>query len=313
VQRGEDDLAAIFTGVMVQTSRYFQTKLQALSLRPRTDEWRPSIIMVNGRTFERTAPQQLLAWLCYRYGIGTYLHYHRGQLDAATFEESRRIQARLVQTVGARGSAVYVDTMVSPSMRSALAQALQFPGAGGAESNCLLAEFMHEDPPEILQEVQDAIRMAGAARMSSLVLRHGGEFFRKRRTIHVWLTWHDQHNANLMILLAYILLGHPTWQKGGISIFAAFPREDVRRQREQLYGMITSGRLAISPKNLQVIGTDERSDFNQLVARRSGSADLVILGFTPGRLEEKGIALLQRHPTLEDVLFVSAEERIVIE
>jgi amino acid transporter len=312
-QRGEDDLAAIFTGVMVQTSRYFQTKLQTAALRPRTDEWRPSIIMVNGRTFDRTAPQQLLAWLCYRYGIGTYLHHHPGHLSATTFEESRRIQARLVQTVGARGSAVYVDTMVSPSMRSALAQALQFPGAGGAESNCLLTEFMPEDEPAVRQEVYESIQMAESARVSSLVLRHGGEFFRKRRTIHVWLTWHDQHNANLMILLAYILLGHPTWRRGGITIFAAFPREQVRQQRAQLYEMITSGRIPISPKNLQVIGTDERSDFTRLVEGRSREADLVILGFTPERLEEKGMDLLVRHPSLEDVLFVSAQERIIIE
>jgi hypothetical protein len=116
-----------------------------------------------------------------------------------------------------------------------------------------------------------------------------------------------------MILLSYILLGHPDWRDGSIRIFAAFPRDQVAQERDRLYEMITSGRLPITRKNLQVIGTDERSDFNQLVESRSGTADLVILGFTTERLAEKGTELFQRHPALHDALFVSAQERVVIE
>jgi solute carrier family 12 sodium/potassium/chloride transporter 2 len=87
----------------------------------------------------------------------------------------------------------------------------------------------------------------------------------------------------------------------------------VAKERDRLHEMITSGRLPISEKNLQVIGTDERSDFNQLVETRSSGADLVILGLTGDRLQEKGVELFRRHPALNDVLFVSAQERVVIE
>jgi hypothetical protein len=62
-----------------------------------------------------------------------------------------------------------------------------------------------------------------------------------------------------------------------------------------------------------VIPTDERSDFRRLVQTRSAEADLVILGFTEPRLREKGTELLLRHPDLSDVLFVSAQERVLIE
>jgi len=311
--QGEDDLAAIFKGVMTQVTRYFQARLQETQFRHRSEEWRPSIIMVSGRTFDRTAPQQVLAWLCHRYGIGTYLHYIRGHLTADTFKESRRIQARLLKVFRARGSAIYVDTMVSPSIRSALGQALQFPGVSGVENNCILTEFKLNDPPEVIEELQEASRMASAARISSLVLRHGEHFFGDRSTIHIWLTWHDYRNANLMILLSYILLGHPDWKQGKIQIFSAFPRPEVAEQRQRLNDMITTGRLPISRKNLQVIGTDEKSDFAELVKQRSAGADLVILGFTRERFAERGIGLLHKHPDLRDVLFVCAEERIVIE
>jgi amino acid transporter len=309
----EDDLAAIFQGVMTQVSRRFQVKLQASAVRQRSDAWRPSLIMVNGRTFDKTAPLQFLTWVCHRYGIGTYIHYIKGHLNTETFKESRRVQNRLVKVVQQRGSAIYVDTMISPSMRSALGQAIQLPGVSGTENNCLLTEFCIDDEPHVLAEVEEASLMASAARASTLVLRHGDRFFGQHSSIHVWLTWHDYKNANLMILLSYILLGHPEWKKCEIRVFAAFPQADVQEERTRLSEMISSGRLPVSSKNVKVIPTDERSDFPRLVRSRSAEADLVILGFTEQRLKEKGRELLLRHPDLSDVLFVSAQERVLIE
>jgi amino acid transporter len=311
--RGGDDLAAIFKGVMTQVTRYFQIRLQASGPRPTSDEWRPSVIMVNGRTFDRVAPLQFLTWLCHRYGVGTYMHYIQGRLDDRTFNESRKQQSRLLELSRARRAAIYVDTMISPSMHSALAQAVQLPGISGQDNNCILLEFSEHDPPEILREVQEGCMIASAARLNTLVLRHGDHFFGEKSNIHVWLTWHDYRNANLMILLAYILLGHPDWRKAEIRIFAAFPREDVGERWAQLHDMIRSGRLPIGPKNVRVIPTDDGVDFAGLVERRSADADLVVLGLTEQRLRDKGSELLLRYPAMQDVLFVSAQERVLIE
>jgi hypothetical protein len=77
--------------------------------------------------------------------------------------------------------------------------------------------------------------------------------------------------------------------------------------------MITSGRLPISEKNLRIIPTDDRVDFDRLVLSHSANADLVIFGFTGTRLREKSQELFIRHDQLNDVLFVSAEQRILIE
>ena len=66
-----NDLSTIFSAVMIQLARRLQIRLQEI---PEQD-WRPSIIMVTGRTFDRSAPQTLLRWLCYRHGVGTYLHH----------------------------------------------------------------------------------------------------------------------------------------------------------------------------------------------------------------------------------------------
>ena len=311
--KGADDLAALFQSVMTQVSRRFQVRLQSGGPRQRRDAWRPSLIMVNGRTFDRMSPIQFFTWMCHRYGVGTYIHYIKGHLNGDTFKQSRRELARLLKVVRERMSAIYVDTLISPSMRSALGQALQLPGVAGTENNCMLAEFTSDDPPEVLEEVEEACLLASAARVSSLVLRHGDKFFGQRSTIHIWLTWHDRANANLMILLSYILLGHRDWKDGEIKIFAAAPLADAKEERAHLNEMITSGRLPVAKHNVRVIPTNDNTDFSALVERYSTDADLVILGFTEERLIERGMELLTRYPTLQDTLFVSAQERVSIE
>jgi len=304
-----DDLSAIFHGVMTQLTRYLQIRLQKTPPR----DWRPSVIMITPRTFDRISPQTMLSWLCHRYGFGTYLHFIKGMLNRDTFLESQGVQDRLIEGIEETDSAIYVDTIISPSMASALAQSLQVPGVSGMENNTILFEFSRHDPPVVMEEVMGGCLLASAPRMNRLVLRHSDHFFGNRKNIHLWLTWNDYKNANLMILLAYILLGHPDWGGAEIHIFAAFPYQEFEEQTERLNKMISEGRLPIAPQNIQIIPTDDRVDFAALVEKRSYTADLVILGFTEARLREKGEELLYRHPVLQDVLFVSAEETIFIE
>jgi amino acid transporter len=306
---GVDDLAAIFHGVMTQATRYLQVRLQKI----RPDDWRPSVIMISPRTFDRSAPIQMLEWLCHRYGFGTYLHYIRGRLEPESFSESREVQQRLVEATKDRKGAIYVDTMISPSLASALAQSLQMPGVSGMENNSILFEAGVHDDPVVFDEVIAGLRLAGVPRMNRLVLRHGDNFFGTRRSIHVWLTWHDAQNANLMILLAYILLGHRDWNGAEIAIFAAYPRREVKDRSEELHAMISEGRLLITEKNVVVIPTEDDIDFERLVEARSTAADLVLMGFTSERVERRGREAFERFPALRDVLFVSAEGTISID
>jgi len=183
----------------------------------------------------------------------------------------------------------------------------------GVENNSILFELSDHDGEDVLQEVTDGCRMASAARINSFVLRHGEHFFGSRTTIDIWLTWHDYQNANLMILISYILLGTADWKNAEIRIYAAFPKADVESQRARLTEMIQTGRLPISEKNLRIIPTTSDVDFDQLVENRSAGTDLVVLGFTEERLASKGPALFHRHARLRDVLFVSAKQQIVIE
>jgi len=219
---------------------------------------------------------------------------------------------RLVAQTEASHAGIYVDTIVSPSFRTAVAQIVQIPGVSGLDNNSMLFEFRLGDEAA-LTEIVDSAHFAAVAGFNLCVLRSSEHHFGYRKKIHIWLTWHDHRNANLMILLAYILLGHRDWRGAEISIFAAYPRREARERTEEIHDMISEGRLLISEKNVLVIPTDDDIDFGRLVEARSATADLVLMGFTDQRLGAKGAELFRRFPSLRDVLFVSAEETIFIE
>ena len=307
------DLAAMFEGVMTQLTRYLQIRLQPRRNRMARDEWRPSIIMLSDETFERRAPLLFLRWLSHRHGFGTYIHYIKGHLDPESLHLGERARMKLVKMSEQEGSAVYVDSMVSPSMISALAQSLQLPGVSGLSNNTVMFELSEHDEVEKRGAIAERVLFAGNTRKTLLVLRHGDNHFGARRRIHVWLTWNDRSNANSMILLSYLLLDHPDWRRAEISVFAALPREEVDEMRQGFKDLMRDGRLPVSEKNIRFLSVDDVDSYRRLVARLSADADLVVLGFELESLRKRREEMFTSHPALNDVLFVHAPEQIRIE
>ncbi len=306
------DLAEMFEGVMTQLTRYLQIRLQPRRQHAPT-EWRPSIIMVNDRTFDRRAPLEFLRWLCHRHAFGTYLHFIKGILNPEMVRESERAKGKLIKLSEDQNTTVYMDAIVSPSLISALAQSLQIPGVSGLSNNTVLFEFTSADPEEIQMEVVESALFAAGTRKTLLVLRHSEFYFGDRKRIHIWLTWNDRNNANSMILLAYILLGHPEWSKAEIRVFAALPKAQVDDRRQEFETLIREGRLPISEKNVKFLSVDDVESFRELVKEESNDADLTLIGFDLTGLRSRREKVFLNHPDLKDVLFVHAPQEIVIE
>lgn len=310
---GESDLADMFQGVMNQATRYMSVRLQRRREDTEYREWRPSIIMVNNRTFDRRSPLMMLRWLCHRYGFGTYLHFIEGMLNQKWYTESLAIKKKLLELARSQNSTIYMDTVVSPSMVSALAQSLQVPGVSGMSNNGILFEFSEHDNPEIISDVVDHCYLAASTDKTLLVLRHGDYHFGERQSIHIWLTWNDKDNANMMILLSYIILGHPDWKRASVRVFAALPQSQMARMRENFSRLIRQGRLPISEKNIEYIPMEDVEVFRHEVQARSSTADLTVIGFGVESLKERGPKAFTNHAGLRDVLFVHTPRQIEIE
>lgn len=298
---------------MTQANRYMSVRLQERRRRISASEWRPSVIMINDRTFDRRSPLQFMRWICHRYGFGTYLHFIKGHLDNKTFAQSEQLKERLIKQAKQQKSPVYMDTVVSPSMTSALAQSLQIPGVSGLSNNTILFEFSIHDDDEILEEVAQSCLFSSNTKMTRLVLRHSDFYFGERKSIHIWLTWNDRENAYLMILFSYILLGHPDWVDAEIKVFAAMPMNQLAERRREFQQFMSDGRIPVSEKNIRFLPIDDVDAYRERVSRLSADADLLVVGFDLAGLEERRGETFKNHAKNKDVLFVNAHNELSID
>jgi len=307
-----DDLSDMIKGVLFQSTR----KLQVLIQRKQTDasltNWRPSFIAISSNSMRRLAPFDLLRWISHYYGFGTFIHFIKGQLDSKTQKESKKTLDQLIKMGSDSKAEIYVDTIISPSFKTAVAQIIQIPGISGLENNSILFEFNEDDFSEIPQIIEGC-QFASVVHFNICVLRSSDRHFGYKKQIHIWLTPGDYRNANFMILLAYILIGHPQWKGCEIQLFAAFQGRELNKEVDKLNQLIDEGRIPISQKNVQKIPWNkEKQSYEQLVTQHSVESDLVIMGFSLTKLTQEKGDFFTRFNEIQDILFVRSGQQIVI-
>ena len=303
-------LAKLFKGVVFQLSRYLQIFAQRAEKGDRELSWRPFAICISEDSFKRRSAFDLLRWISYKYGFGTYIHYLEGFLNEETNLESKRVMGRLINLASGSKNRVYLDTIISPSMTSAIAQVMQLSGISGTGYNTILFEFSRTEPDR-LNYVIDNYKLLESTHFDVCILNTSYKGFGYHREIHVWIGAEDLENANLMILLAYIIQGHPDWKKGTIKIFAIYPEDELDNQKEKLLALIKSGRLPISPSNIELINANYANK-KQVIRQNSIDADLSILGFNHEDVEKEGADLFTGFEDMGNILFVSSYKEINI-
>lgn len=77
-------LANIFFNALYQLSRNLQVYMQKRQTRYRSSEWRPSVLCISTESFKRDTAFQVLNWISYKYGFGTYIHKIHGYYSSET-------------------------------------------------------------------------------------------------------------------------------------------------------------------------------------------------------------------------------------
>jgi hypothetical protein len=311
-KKGEDDLSSMIKGALFQLTRRLQILIQHKQTDVVPAGWRPSIIAISSNSFNRLAPFDLLRWISQYYGFGTFIHFIKGGLDTNTNVEAIEKLQKLIEQATASRAGIYVDTIISPSFKTAVAQMVQIPGISGMENNSILFEF-HEDDKNDITDIIEGCQFASYVDFNICVLRSSEHHFGYRKKIHIWLTPGDYRNANLMILLAYIILGHPDWNEGQIELFTAFQEKDLNKETNRLNRLINQGRIPISHQNIRKIPWNKRQkSFDNLVCENSEHSDLVIMGFSLDKIiQEKG-QYFKSFDKIKELLFVRADHKIAI-
>jgi hypothetical protein len=311
-RRGSRNMVSLFRGILFQASRRLQLTLQRRdSDALERGDWRPIILAISPDSFTRPGAFEMVRWLAYKQGFGTYVHLVEGLLNPKTIENSAQARRTLVKMGAATGSRVSVSSIVSPSYTSAMAQCIQIPGVSGKGSNTLLIEYSDEDMEGADQLVSN-YDLLSASRLDLVLLRSSIRGFGDRKRIHLWITPDDSANANLMILMAYILQGHPDWRHSHIEVFCIHHGEDELERHTALTERITEDRIPIAPQNIQMVLRKEATRHSALIGERSRHADLTFIGFSKEELQTSGRDVFESHHGIGNILFVDAHDQMNI-
>ena len=309
--RGERDLTAIFQGTMFQLTRRLQIALQKSRVGDLRGDWRPSFVAITRYGHNRLGHFDLLRWICQRHGFGHFIQYIDGQYSFQAELEARKVAERLIHRTEVSRAGIFVDTLISPSFELALSQTLQLPGISGLPNNSVLLEF-DRDHPEEIQELVKGVRLAAESQFNVCVLRSTDYRFGYRASIHIWLSHEDDTNASLMILLAYIIVGHAEWKNAEIRVFTCLPPVQAEQGTDKLSQMIQYGRLPISRQKVVAVPWTCEESLEEGLRTHSQDADLTIIELTKEDLDTDPERALARHLNLNEVLFVHASQTIPI-
>jgi amino acid transporter len=299
-------LEVIFQGAFFQLLRSIQIYLQK-SKKIKGSSWRPSVVCVSKNTFNRTKPFELINWISHRYGFATYIHLIEGYFSKATCNLSNEVLEKLIQISDIEESNVYVDTLISPSYTSAIAQIIQLPSISGMDNNLALFEYEQGNNKELCQILEN-LALVKAGNFDICIYANSQKAINFKKGIHVWIKPTDSENANLMILISYIILGHPDWKKGFIKIFSLCQESEKDRTRNQIVELIHVGRLPISLKNVEIITIQEGVNAKEHINEKSASAGLTLIGYRGEMIKQHGEKVFQGYEAVGNVVFVNANK-----
>ena len=294
----------LFKDVLEQIARQLKIFLQRIndSNLSSNFHWRPFVVSISDASLTRKSAFDITRWISYKYGFGTYIHYIKGYLSKQTFEQSKVIKHQLIE---GKKTNVYVDTLISPSYTSALAQVVQLSSISGTENNLILLEFSESDK-ESFEDVMSNFNLLHTTGYDVAIMRSSDFKVDKKEEIHIWISSRDYKNSNMMILLGYIILGHPEWKKAQIKVFTIYPKDKFEEYKNQMFDYIESGRLPISPRNMKMLPHDEDISIKEIINNHSLNSDLTIIGFRGELVKKQKLDIFEGYDNLGNILFVNS-------
>jgi hypothetical protein len=303
---------SIFANALFQLNRNLQVLIQNKNSKKTFKEWRPSAICISKDSFSRDKAFLLLNWISYKYGFGTYLHRIEGYYSKATVHQANIELRRLLEMFNETGNHVYIDTLISPSYTSGIAQAIQIPGIAGMENNMIIFEY-NKDNPDNLENILDNFSLVNAGDFDICILGSSAKNIAFKNGIHVWINTFDSENANLMILLSFIILSHPDWKKGYIQIFAICYPEHIDETKKKMNDLVTSGRLPITAKNIKIIKQKHDVSVKSIINQYSENAGLTLIGIHEEMVKHEKDKLFEGYEKQGTTLFVHSKSKKIIE
>ncbi len=302
--KNRSGLESIFQGAVYQLSMKLKLFIQRSKKAKGANSWRPAAVCVSSDSFQREKAFDLLSWISYKYGYGTYIHLIKGYFKSETYYKANKIKESLISKTDDKKHNVFVDTMISPSYTSAIAQIVQLPGISGMENNMVIFEY-YKDDIKSLEQILENYQIVRDAQHDICILRSSNDKINFKNGIDIWVNQRDVDNVNLMILLAYVILAHPDWRRAKAKVYFLSGVKDNEVSKTKLLDLIRQGRIPMSEKNIEEVVVPENVDIYDIINEKSKEAGLTIMSFNEESFQNNRDRLFTSFEDLSDILFVN--------
>jgi hypothetical protein len=105
----------------------------------------------------------------------------------------------------------------------------------------VIFEFDKEQP-ENVSDIAENFNLVASGNFDVCIVGTSKKQIEYGDGIHVWIRSIDSDNANLMIMLSFIILGHPDWHRANISIFETCKPDKLSETQKRMDDLVSTGR-----------------------------------------------------------------------
>jgi amino acid transporter len=310
IHKDRRGLQSIFAGALFQVLRKSNVFVQT-STKTTENKWRPAVICLSHNTFYTDKTFKLIKWISYKYGFGTYMHFYEDYYSRESVAKAAAIKEEILTKNKGVNHNVYIDTIISPSYTSAIAQGIQIPGISGMKNNLIIFDYERDNSEEV-SRISENISLVRAGDLHIGVFSFVREKQYTENSIHVWINRDRLKESNIMLLLAFIIHDNQDWKNSDIKIFDIL-RDDNALEDLDFIQFIKESRLPISPDNIRFVKKEEMDKMSDVIKRYSFGARFNIIGFESTVLKKIGEHVFDGYKDMGDILFINVDTSIEIE
>ncbi len=261
---------------------------------PDAKNWRPALAVITDDCERDRAMIRCASWLENERGILSVLELrpHAGEPHQRHIERRDRL-AKVKQVLHSRGIVAFADSVVVPDVSDNLDTVLQSYSIGSLRPNTVMFSVPPPGQDDRRGELIDMMATVATFNMNVVVYK-GARVDDSTRKQRIDLWWHGQQNGSLMALFAYLASDHAEWRNARIRMLRVVKTGGEHQEAEQeLSQLIASARMTM---DVEIVLSEK--PVSEVIAERSASADLVILGLAEKDLWDFSGFLESRDPLL---------------
>lgn len=315
VQRTWGDVKS---GIWTALARFALLQLETEPRSPKN--WRPNLIVFTGQPHNREQLVAVADWLSLGRGIVTFFQLIIGDVEKLVGKNLRETARRQIRNyIQDHGMTAFAEAEVVADFEQGALTLAQAHGIGNLASNSILLGWSRTPQGRVMQV--DLMRQLVAVRKSVLFLNYNYERgFGQKQIINVW--WQGRGgNADLKLLLAYLIQQHGDWFQSQIRLLRIIDGKDgIAQTQAHLEQMLADVRVEAEP--MVIVREDARKSIAEVIKENSFDADLTLLGMKLPAKEESapysrrldeliqgvGTVLLVRNAQLDEDLLTTGGE-----